>query len=581
MARPASPMGRSPSPPLTQMTKREKRRKNIVEKLQDMIQTFSRDQTQHYRAQLQAIQVDMTLILRADPYENTPLEDSPQHIEELIEALTGGNIPGGKAAKEDFYSLAGKRYFEYCQEINKAQEKRDADLAMLKARYDNASAELDRANEFKIQVAQREHVELSSTIRQRLINTVTKKRDRLMREKEQLDIADTSSLLLHPSHYTLNAPASPGGLHSNRKTRHTRNRLGDEEQERNKKRKLPGDEEGNDSPMPGYRPSTQDSSGAFSPYQEHKAKALRTQQEAPAYSIESIFTEKELAHATSVAQFATHHFFNQQQQPVKEPNGTNGQPNGKPATTAPGGTAESVADVPMANTEITERVASPPPPPQPEATGMERQVSNYATRGATRANPLSFLSDAAAAVSISEPVVNPFLPVMIPITKTDKGAPTPHGASSRDISMDLAIISGRDTDTAPAGYVARPTAEEGATDERGMNIGEVRSIFLEQACREPLATQPFRIPLTDLGPAMIKEGVSRPAAIGFADPASIPNGVRDGTAGPAVAAAAGYSAYAFAAGGLPMSRATSLGGSEMGTSEVGGVGMRRTRSRAV
>lgn len=123
------------SPPPQQMTKRDKRRKNILEKLDDMITTFSKDQTQHYRAQLQALQVDMNLILRADPYENAPLDDDPQKIEDMVDALTGGHIAGGKAAREDFFALAGRRYYEYCQEINKAQEKRDADLTMLKVNF--------------------------------------------------------------------------------------------------------------------------------------------------------------------------------------------------------------------------------------------------------------------------------------------------------------------------------------------------------------------------------------------------------------------------------------------------------------
>lgn len=125
-------MAMSPSPPPQQISKRDKKRRNIIDKLNDMIATFSKDQTQHYRAQLQAIQVDMTLILRADPYENAPLDDDPQRIEDLVDALTGGNIPADKAAKEDFIALAGRRYFEYCHEINKAQEKRDADLTLLK-----------------------------------------------------------------------------------------------------------------------------------------------------------------------------------------------------------------------------------------------------------------------------------------------------------------------------------------------------------------------------------------------------------------------------------------------------------------
>ena len=126
-------MAMSPSSPQQPvLSKRDKRRKNIMEKLADMVSTFSKDQNSHYRAQLHAIQVDMTLILRADPYENAPLDDRPQHIEELIEALTGGHVPGEKAAKEDFHALAGRRYYEYCQEINSAQEKRDADLTLLK-----------------------------------------------------------------------------------------------------------------------------------------------------------------------------------------------------------------------------------------------------------------------------------------------------------------------------------------------------------------------------------------------------------------------------------------------------------------
>jgi len=132
MARGASPLAMSQSPPVQPLTKRDKRRNNITDKLQDMISSFTQDQHQYYRAQLQAIQVDMTLILKSDPYENMPLDDSPSAIEGLINSLTGGVIPGDKAAKDDYLALAGKRYYEYCQKINKAQEQRDADLTALK-----------------------------------------------------------------------------------------------------------------------------------------------------------------------------------------------------------------------------------------------------------------------------------------------------------------------------------------------------------------------------------------------------------------------------------------------------------------
>ena len=442
-------------------------------------------------------------------------------------------------------------------------------LKLLQNQYDSANAELERLNAYKVQVAQREHVELASTIRQRLINTITKKRDRLMREKEQLDIADSNSLLMHPGHYSLNVPSSPGGLQSNRKTRHTRLRPGDPEEvllERGRKRKLPGDDDGNESPMPAFRPFAQDANGAASPFQDQRSKVLRAQQEAPAYSIDSIFTEKELAHATTAAQFATHHFFNLQMQNADQNSTT--QTNGKPADSNNESGENGVS------TQTDDRPATPFGA-HLESAGMERQVSNYATRGAAKANPLSFLSDAAmlAGTGIEAAVVNPYLPLMIPITKTDKGAPTPSSASARDINHDLAMIIGEDNDIAPPARLIRPVGD--AAPDGDVTVAEARKSYLEQVCREPVVAQPFRLPLTDLGPAMIKDGVNRPAIMGFADPASM-TGLRDGNAGMAASSAAGFPSLAGAA----MSRTTSQGGSEMGASE-GGAAMRRTRSRAV
>lgn len=129
---PTSPMAvdRRPSlsPPPQPLSKRDKRRNNITEKLSDMIETFTNEQPMHYRAQLQAIQVDMTLISRADPYQLEPLDDSAEAIEQEIELITGGSMPGIETAKRDYLALAGKRYHEYIQKINEAKERKDADL---------------------------------------------------------------------------------------------------------------------------------------------------------------------------------------------------------------------------------------------------------------------------------------------------------------------------------------------------------------------------------------------------------------------------------------------------------------------
>ena len=83
-------------------------------------------------------------------------------------------------------------------------------------------SEVDRLTQQKIHQAEGEHKALASTIRQRLVATITKRRQQLLRDKEQLDIADSSALLLHPSQFSINIPGSPSAGGQNRKTRHLR-----------------------------------------------------------------------------------------------------------------------------------------------------------------------------------------------------------------------------------------------------------------------------------------------------------------------------------------------------------------------
>ena len=107
-----------------------------MEKLQGMINTFSSNQHAHYRAQLQALQVDMTLILRADPYTGGGvdgtgiLEDGGEEIKTLVESM-GANLPADEAAQRDYAALAGSWYRDFAREVNDSIEQRDADLTAL------------------------------------------------------------------------------------------------------------------------------------------------------------------------------------------------------------------------------------------------------------------------------------------------------------------------------------------------------------------------------------------------------------------------------------------------------------------
>ena len=130
-ARPHSPFEASPSPPPQPLTKRDVRRNRIMERLNTMMESFTTNQHQHYRAQLQAVQVDMTLVLRADPYANggAALEDGGEEIRAMVEGMMGG--VGDEAAQRDYLAIAGTHYGQFARHVNDCLEMRDGELTGL------------------------------------------------------------------------------------------------------------------------------------------------------------------------------------------------------------------------------------------------------------------------------------------------------------------------------------------------------------------------------------------------------------------------------------------------------------------
>ncbi|KAI7614776.1 hypothetical protein KC346_g6790 [Hortaea werneckii] len=593
MARPHTPaLDQSPSPPpaaaITQqpMTKRDVRRNRIMERLNQMMDSFSSNQHAHYRAQLQAVQVDMTLVLRADPYQSGPLADSGDEVKALIEEVTGGGAglggEGGEAAERDFAAMAGRRYKEFAGEVNDCLEKRDAELTSLHDHYHASLRSLESLTQHKLHQASEEHAALSATIRQRLIASLTKKRQNLLRDKEQLDIADSNALLLHPSHFSINNPGSPGGTaQQNRKTRHLRHRAGspapgdigaDKGGESNggkKKRKAGAMEDetgnGNESPAPPHQPfrlppPPDALGGGRSPFKDARDKSGYAQFEAPAYSLERIFTEKELAMATATAQHATYRYFHtpqaQKDTATERQTGSGSNGTAVPSVDGQEGILPDAATTEGQQTgedgttgahPTTENVGSPPPSqptPAPAAQEMERSTSHQVlTRGTARANPLAALSDlAAAAANHSQgggPSAlareNPFAPV-IPsyhaVSRSDKsfaGAPTPSGVGLVEGENDFEMMrrSGPHH-VQPNGYHhaamdpedlpdAATTPADTAADDAALGGAEMRRQLLDQALGLPSITQPYRLPLIETGPAVIGKGVDRPNWTGFSD----------------------------------------------------------------
>lgn len=126
-------MRTSGSPVPQPQSKRDKRRTMLGEKLNDMVASFNSNLRPHYEAQANAIQIDINLILRADPYQNKPLDDDPEEINNLIQATVAGKLqfPPDTAAEEDFVADAGKLYTGFVHEVNDAMEERDSNLTLL------------------------------------------------------------------------------------------------------------------------------------------------------------------------------------------------------------------------------------------------------------------------------------------------------------------------------------------------------------------------------------------------------------------------------------------------------------------
>jgi hypothetical protein len=103
--------------------------KAILSSVADMASQFSSNLRSHYEAQANALQVDINLITRANPYANKPLGDKPAEVDKLVYGMM--KTPTLAAAEDDFVASAGKRYSEFVQNINNAMEDKDSNITRL------------------------------------------------------------------------------------------------------------------------------------------------------------------------------------------------------------------------------------------------------------------------------------------------------------------------------------------------------------------------------------------------------------------------------------------------------------------
>lgn len=265
---------------------------------------------------------------------------------------------------------------------------------------------------------------MTSTLRDRLINTLTQKKNRLNREKEVLEINDSNALLLNPNHFSLTNPGSPGGTHGKRATRLRKDAEELQIFSDKKRKRNPGEDDG--SPAPVRRVLDPNSTTAL--WQSEKARAA-AKQSGPIYSIDKLFTDKELSLHYNTAAVAAHQYILR--------NRVNGHASSPDDSDSPNGEdndAESVPSAPM----------------------MERNVSHAtrSTRGGANSN---FLDDKILGVegianfeipanldlmhAQEPPKMPPHVPqqYLKPYPRTaDQNFPVP--LSQEDIASDLSVM---------------------------------------------------------------------------------------------------------------------------------------------
>lgn len=112
------------------LSKRDKRRTMLAERLEQMTAQFSSQRDSHYREQLQALQIDMNLIMEADCFSDVPVVSNPAGIDDLVRTSmakmknVGPNPPPG----------AGRLYAKWAKGINDNIEARDARMVTHKVR---------------------------------------------------------------------------------------------------------------------------------------------------------------------------------------------------------------------------------------------------------------------------------------------------------------------------------------------------------------------------------------------------------------------------------------------------------------
>lgn len=100
-----------------------------------MTTAFGVHRDEQFQQQRQALQVDMNLVMQADPYSADFMEDSGEDIARTIETFAQRH-----QYPPEVSNIAGYWYSKFVLEVNEAKEEKQRELTMLMVRHTKLGA---------------------------------------------------------------------------------------------------------------------------------------------------------------------------------------------------------------------------------------------------------------------------------------------------------------------------------------------------------------------------------------------------------------------------------------------------------
>lgn len=118
------PNASSPPP-----SKRDRKRQQLVDRIAGLSDKFAQNRDSMYRDQLQKIQIDTALVMRANPYADRPHEQLQADFSEHLHVASSDS---GRPPAKSLLEMAGPKFHEWFHEIEDLVEQRDFDLTRQK-----------------------------------------------------------------------------------------------------------------------------------------------------------------------------------------------------------------------------------------------------------------------------------------------------------------------------------------------------------------------------------------------------------------------------------------------------------------